>query len=170
MDPDRKASAATRGPRRAGGLAALAIAQLCACSALPGSRPADVVSVPLAPSRINVGETGIATLVSLGERTQVTVIVSGVPPQIASRPVHLYTFIDEGRCSDASKPAFALTERVLAQSGASPSAGPFTITNVAPVSVDVLRLGTYAIRVTTAPSDGGRDVFCGEITGGERRP
>jgi hypothetical protein len=124
--------------------------------------------VPLSASRINAGQTGRAALVPQGERTQVTVTVTGVPPEIVSRPVHLYTFIDEGACGDAgAKTAWALTDRVLAQSPGStaiaPVGGPFTITNVAPVPLETLRTGRYTIRIMTSPADGNREIFCGNV-------
>ena len=118
----------------------------------------------LTAARINAGETGRAILVPLGERTQVTIIVSGVPVELASRPVHLYTFVYGGACDNPlAKASYALTERVLAQSATSTGGGAFTITNVAPVPMDVLRREPYSIRVKTSPADGDREIFCGDI-------
>jgi hypothetical protein len=117
---------------------------------------------------MNAGDVGRATLIALDDRTQVTVIVSGVPAEIASRPVHLYTYLDAGSCgSPRTGAGFALTERVLAQSpsGTSivPASGPYLITNVAPLSLATLRAGGYAIRIMTSPADGNRELFCGDI-------
>jgi hypothetical protein len=59
------------------------------CTASPDTRRDDFLSVTLSAARINAGETGRAMLIPLGDRTQVTIIVSGVPPDVSSRPVHL---------------------------------------------------------------------------------
>jgi hypothetical protein len=144
------------------------VALLCACGDVRDAGSERIASVPLTASRINAGATGRAIFSALGERTQVSVIVSGVPPDLASRPVHLYTILYAGGCADHSgTPAYALTEQVLAQSPRStviaPAAGPFTITNVAPVALDALLRDGYAIRIVTAPADGSREIFCGEI-------
>ena len=137
---------------------------LSACAVSADARRDDSVNIPLSAARINAGETGRAILVPLGERTQVTIIVSGVPVELASRPVHLYTFVYTGTCGNpAEQPSYALTERVLAQSTTSTVGGAFTITNVAPVSVDALRREPHAIRIKTSPADGNREIFCGDI-------
>jgi hypothetical protein len=136
---------------------------LCGCAS-PDARHDDSLNIVLTAARINAGETGRAILVPLGERTQVTVIVSGVPVELASRPVHLYTFVYNGTCGNsAGQPAYALTGRVLAQSATSTVGGAFTITNVAPVSMDALRSEAHSIRVKTSPADGDREIFCGDI-------
>jgi hypothetical protein len=140
----------------------------CADMREPGGGRERVASVALTASRINPGATGRAIFSALGERTQVSVIVSGVPPEISSRPVHLYTYLYAGGCDDPARaPVFALTGQVLAQSPTSaaiaPAAGPFTVTNVAPLAFDALLRGGYAIRIVTAPADGNREIFCAVI-------
>jgi hypothetical protein len=142
----------------------IASGALSGCTVSPDARRDDSLNIVLTTARINAGETGRAILVPLGERTQVTIIVSGVPVELASRPVHLYTFIYKGTCGNPSEqPSYALTERVLAQSATSTGGGAFTITNVAPVSVDALLREPYSIRVKTSPADGDREIFCGDI-------
>jgi hypothetical protein len=122
------------------------------------------VNIVLSAARINAGETGRAILVPLGDRTQVTIIVSGVPVELASRPVHLYTFIHKGTCGSlAEPPTYALNERVLTQSTTSTVGGPLTITNTAPVAIRVLQSEPHAIRVMTSPADGNREIFCCDI-------
>ena len=101
---------------------------------------------------INAGQTGRAVLTPLGDKTQATIIVSGVPPELVARPVHLYTFLYAGSCGNrASKPSYALTERVLAETPASspvaPVRGPLTVSNVAPISIDALQRDGYAVGV-----------------------
>jgi hypothetical protein len=94
--------------------------------------------------------------------------VSGVPPQVSTRPVHLYTFIYDGVCGKLGPdPAYSLLERVLASSPSSagmvPLAGPFTVSNTAPLPMQKLRDGNYAIVVKTSPADGNREIFCGNV-------
>jgi hypothetical protein len=94
--------------------------------------------------------------------------VSGVPPQLTTRPVHLYTFLYEGRCDRLpAQPLHALNDRVLARpgraAGAAPAGGPFAVSNTAPLSLDALRRARYAIVVRTSPADGKVELFCGNI-------
>src|SRR4051812_29204615 len=103
----------------------LAVVLVAGCASDPGSRPPLRVDIPLAASRMNAGQTGRATLLAVGERTQVMIWVSGVPPLLASRPVHLYTFIFAGTCAPpASEPTYTLTQQVLAQSPSSNAIAP----------------------------------------------
>jgi hypothetical protein len=153
--------------RSAAALSLVACAILSACSTSDLRRD-DSVSVTLTAAQINAGQTGRAILTPVGRRTQVTIIVSGVPTELTSRPVHLYTYIYRGFCGNlASDPSYALTEHVLAQSPTSPTLatmrGPLSVTNMVPVSVDSLHEGRYAIVITTSPADGNRAIFCGNI-------
>jgi hypothetical protein len=145
--------------------ATLACVTCCASVGAHEAVCAEAIDVPLTAAPMNAGETGRAALIALGDRTQVTITVSGVPPQLASRPVHLYTYVYASTCgSGGAQPAFALTGRVLADSPSGASGrGPFTLTNVAPVSVESLTRGGSSIRVLTSPADGGREIFCGDI-------
>jgi hypothetical protein len=127
-----------------------------------------VVTVPLAATSRNAGEIGRAFLIPRGAQTDVVVEVSGVPPQVTTRPVHLYTFLYDGRCDRLpAKPVHALTDRVLAQSrraaGAAAPGGPFTISNTAPLSLEALRRVRHAIVIRTSPADGDVALFCGNI-------
>jgi len=140
--------------------------------ALPGcaGRTGDFVSVTLVATPMNAGQIGRAFLVPRGASTDVNVEISGVPPLFTSRPVHLYTFLYQGRCDALpSKPAHALTERVLAQSprtpGALPLRGPFTVANTIPLSLDALLDANYAIVIRTSPADGDVPLFCGAVAG-----
>ena len=126
----------------------------------------ETVSVPLVATPRNAGEIGRAFLIPRGTSTEVAVEVSGVPPQVTSRPVHLYTFLYDGPCDRLPpKPAHALTERVLARSGrAAVAGGPFTVSNTAALSLDALRRARYAIVIRTSPADGDVEIFCGTVT------
>ena len=136
-----------------------------------GDRPAAAFAVVvLTATPYNAGRIGRAYLVPSGDRTVVRIDASGVPDTVA-RPVHLYTFIYEGSCAAHSeKPAFALTDTVLASSLANPAGigafdGALTITNAAPISFDALRAKPYAIVAKTSPADGDRDLYCGNAGG-----
>jgi len=132
------------------------------CATTPRQDTADIA---LTAASINAGATGRAILVALGQRTQVTIVVSGVPPELVSRPVHLYTSLTGGTCAiRSSRPSYVLVDRVLAQPASSAGAvgGALTLTNVAPVPLETLR-SSYAVRVATSPADGDREIFCGEI-------
>ena len=130
---------------------------------------ADVTTIALQATPRNAGEIGRAFLMADGDGTRVQIEVSGVPPLVSSRPVHLYTFVYTGRCeAHGDKPAYALLDRVLAGSPRStsiaPAAGPFTVSNTAPLPLDQLRAGPYAISVRTSPADGDVEIFCGNVS------
>jgi hypothetical protein len=148
-------------------IAFLGSAMLWACAASPDTRR-DSFGIAMNAAAINAGQTGRAIFTPLGDQTQVTIIVSGVPPELVARPVHLYTFLYRGSCGNlASESSYSLTENVLAQTPASsavaPIGRPLTVANVAPVALDELRRESYAVRVTTSPADGNREIFCGDI-------
>lgn len=135
-----------------------------------GNRPDGTMTIPLSATGYNAGEIGTAILIPRGNSTDVKLEVSGVPNYV-TRPVYLYAYIHEGVCGNLSpKPAYALTDHVLAHSLSRPTAldgvsvkGPFTVSNTAPVTLEKLRLSPHAIKVQTAPADGGFDIFCGNI-------
>lgn len=158
---------------RTSGLVTIAI-----CGVLAGCAGADwkgtdkaggeSIAVRLTATRANTGEIGLAMLTPLRGETGVTVEVSGVPGH-STRPVHLYTYIHEGSCGALNPtPAYTLNDRVLAESfstlAMAASAGPpFKVSNIAPVPLATLRSRQHAVVVRSAPADGNRDIFCGEI-------
>lgn len=147
--------------------ALLAASLVAACAGTTDGPAREFVAITLKASAPVAGKIGRAYLMPQDEGTRVLVEVSGVPPQISTRPVHLYTFVYEGACGKlADKPAYALVERVLAQSPSSagmvPLAGPFTVSNTVPLPMQKLREGDYAIVVKTSPADGNLEIFCGE--------
>ena len=145
---------------------ALAVAVLVLCTRAATGEAVDAVYVTLQATARNTGQIGRAFLLPEGGKTRVQVEVSGVPPMLATRPVHLYTYLYSGRCDQRSpKPAFSLLDRVLAQSpaGTSTLRGPYTVSNTAPVPLGRLLSSPYAIVVQTSPADGGVDIFCGNV-------
>lgn len=147
----------------------------CGCTGVangdadPAAEPRSLF-IRLTASRLNAGEIGTAILIPQRNATEVTVEVSGVPMGTTS-PVHLYTFIYAGSCAKLSpKPAYVLTEHVLADSPAAPgrmtaTIPPFRVSNTAPVKLATLRDTPHAIQVRTAPADGDLAIFCGDIAG-----
>ena len=145
---------------------ALAVIVLVLAVRATWSEAADAVYVTLLPTTRNAGQIGRAFLLPEGGKTRVQVEVSGVPPMLATRPVHLYTYLYKGRCDQRSaEPAFALNDRVLAQTpaGVASGRGPYTVSNNAPLALDRLSAGPYAIVVRTSPADGSVEIFCGNV-------
>lgn len=130
---------------------------------------AQIIFVRLTATGTNAGRVGTAVLIPQGGRTSVTIEVSGVPPN-TTRPIHLYTFIYAGKCARLpSAPAYALIDRVLADSPGLPnrmiaSVPPFRVSNFAPVALDVMLDSPHAVQVRTGPADGNQEIFCGEIS------
>jgi hypothetical protein len=105
----------------------LAPVLLCACAGPADTPSRELVIVNLGPTALVAGEIGRAFLVPEGEGTRVQIEVSGVPPQVTTRPVHLYTYIFQGSCGRlGAQPAYALVQRVMAESpsGRGSPAGP----------------------------------------------
>jgi hypothetical protein len=152
--------------------ATMVVASVTGCAEAPGSgtsggaRPDMLINMPMQGGPFNAGEMGWATLVARGDRTDVTITVSGVPPEV-TRPVHLYTFIHQGACGALSpQPAYSLTAIVLARSASAQpgrTGAPFTVANTAGVPLSTLKSTPHAIMVKSAPADGSRELFCGDI-------
>jgi len=139
-----------------------------ACAGTTDAPAREFVTVTLNPAPRVAGEIGRAFLMPQDEGTRVLIEVSGVPPLVSTRPVRLYTFVYPGACGKlADKPAYALLDRVIAQSPSSagmvPLSGPFTVSNTAPLPMEKLREGNYAIVVKTSPADGNLEIFCGDV-------
>lgn len=142
----------------------VAVCMLAAGATAAGA--ADTTYVTLQPTTRNAGQIGRAFLLPEGTGSRIQVEVSGVPPMLSTRPVHLYTYLYAGTCDRRSnEPAFSLLTRVLAQSpsGGTNVRGPFMVSNTAPLPFDRLTAGPYAIVVRTSPADGSVDIFCGNV-------
>ncbi|MDT3671051.1 MAG: hypothetical protein ROZ37_12050 [Aromatoleum sp.] len=158
--------------RRSGMLGLMVVGLLAGCAGADWKSTEEAgggsVAVRLSATRVNTGEIGLAMLTPLRDGTGVTVEVSGVPSP-STRPVHLYTYIHEGTCDALNPtPAYTLTDRVLAESlntfPMAASAGPpLKVSNTAPVPLATLRSRPNAIVVRSAPADGNRAIFCGDI-------
>jgi len=128
----------------------------------------NVINVRLDPTRYNAGRSGNAVVYPVGDKTGITLTVSGVP-DYTSRPIHLYSYLFEGSCvSRDSGPTYALTDRILAESIAHPGAiaafrGPVRISHSVPLSFEKLRATPFAISVRLGPADGNYEILCGNI-------
>ena len=161
-------------PRLRGVASALALAMACvallaACAGSGETPSREFVTVMLKPGPELPAQAGRAYLMPQEGGTRVQIEITGVPAMIVSRPVHLYTYIHRGRCGAlVSPPAYSLLGTVLAGSPAStamaPAHGPYTVSNVAPLPLPELRAGGFAIVVRSAPSDGDRELFCGDVS------
>lgn len=128
----------------------------------------NLISVRLDPTRYNAGRGGNAVVYPVGDKTGITLTVSGVPGY-TSRPIHLYSYLFEGSCvSRDAEPKYALTDRTLAESIAHPGAigafrGPVRISHSVPLSFKELRATPFAISVRLGPADGNYEILCGNI-------
>jgi hypothetical protein len=142
-------------------LAAIVVAgALCGCAAAPGS--ADKFNIRLTAGPTNAGHIVEASFAPQGDATDIVLTLSGVPSQV-TRPVQLYTYIHQGECGKLSpKPAYSLNQVVLARATTTGSPG-FTLDKLAPVPLQKLRSGGYAIVVRTQAPDLDQEIFCGNI-------
>ena len=139
-------------------------AAACGCASAPEVRSGsgDILNVRLTAGPQNAGQIGEASFVAQGDATNIVLTLSGVPNRV-TRPVHLYTYIHEGTCGNLSpKPAYSLNEVVLARV-TSPTGPGFTLDKRAPVALQKLRSGGYAITVRTQAPDPDQEMFCGNI-------
>ncbi|RZL95907.1 MAG: hypothetical protein EOP82_01835 [Variovorax sp.] len=126
------------------------------------SAAADAVVIPLQATRINAGRVGRATLLPLDGKTSIVLDFTGVPGD-TTRPVHVYTYVYEASCDAlTTRPAYAFNERVLAAKPAG-GLGPFQIAHTASVPMSDLLSGRFSIALRSAPQDGDRVIYCGEL-------
>jgi hypothetical protein len=127
------------------------------------SAAADAVVIPLQATRINAGRVGRATLLPLEDgKTSILLDFTGVPGD-TTRPVHVYTYVYEASCGAlTTQPAYAFNERVLASKPAG-GLGPYQIAHTAPVPISDLLSGRFSIALRSAPQDGDRVIYCGEL-------
>jgi hypothetical protein len=139
-------------------------AAIWGCASAPATGPgsSDKFNVRLTAGPHNAGQIGEASFAAQGDATNIVLTLSGVPNQV-TRPVNLYTYIYEGTCGNLSpKPVYSLNEVVLARATSGSSPG-FTLDKLAPVPLQKLRSGGYAIAVRTQAPDLDQEMFCGNI-------
>lgn len=142
----------------------LAIAATCVagCASSSGGPPREVVNVPLAASPENTGRAAMASMVRRGDGTAFMITVGGVSPVLTTIPVRLYTFIYPGSCGNLRPQAAYAMNRVLRTDEVTVN-GSWTLYKMAPIALDELRSGDYALVVRSAPWDGSVDLFCGNL-------
>ncbi len=128
---------------------------------------ADHIIVRLAATRYNTGKIGMAILTPAGDKTAMTIQVSGVSEH-DSRPTYLYADLFEGSCARRNPtPMYVQTKPGLAQWLTDPTAigafcGPAQFSQILPVSFRKLRTTPFAIVVHLGPEDGNTEIFCGD--------
>ena len=146
----------------------LALLLLAACAAPSTLDPTAQASVPvlvkLNATAYNAGEIGQASLIADKGSTRIVLNFSGVPPN-TTRPVHVYTYIYEGTCSQLPEtPAYSLTDKVLVSSATGMATrAPFTLSHSVSAPLDDLLSGRYALALRSAPADGNWVIYCGEL-------
>ena len=141
----------------------------CAGPNLPGSdmQSAKPVVIRLNATTVNAGEIGRASLVEEDGTTRISLNFSGVPVGTVL-PVHVYTYVYEGACDKLpEEPAYSLNDHVLVTDSTGRLArsrrGAFTLSHSAPVAAGDLLSGRFALALRTAPADGDRLIYCGDL-------
>ena len=140
---------------------------IAACAFAPAWPQAASVLVPLAPAPGNSGSLGHATLSAAPEGTRIEVFFTAAGPQ-PTAPLHVYTYLYEGRCAALpATPAYGLNRQVLVRTSrgdlATGRRGDFTLSHLAPLPLDQLTDGRFALALRAAPADGGGLLYCGEL-------
>jgi hypothetical protein len=147
--------------------AAALLLTLQGCASQPGTEDNRRAFVKLVATNANAGEIGQATLRPRDGSTLVMLNFSGVPSD-TTLPVHVYTYIVEGRCDAVpDRAAYALNDRVLPDPAAGGSVmstkGPFVLSHEADVRFDEVMSGRFALVLRTAPADRDRAIFCADL-------
>ncbi|MCY1418138.1 hypothetical protein D3C76_1202150 [compost metagenome] len=134
----------------------IAAGWMSGCATAPDHQ---LVSVPLNATQDNAGHIAHASLVAMGSETQIRIAVSGVPDS-TTLPARLYTYLYAGGCGALTgKPAYSMNDTVR-----SDLHGPgMELVKVAPLSLDSLRSGNYALVVRSSAADGNQDLFCAKV-------
>ncbi|MCY1425567.1 hypothetical protein D3C76_136800 [compost metagenome] len=137
-------------------VALLASASIAGCS----TSSSHDASLPLAATRNNAGQIANVSLASVGDKTDFDFYISGVPDG-TTLPLRIYTFVHKGSCQQPGPVAYAMNDKVNTESDAGTRG--WTFYRSAPVAMQELLSGKYALVVRTAPEDGNLDIFCGDI-------
>ncbi|EOG3620410.1 hypothetical protein ACK9U2_002278 [Pseudomonas putida] len=118
------------------------------------------VTIPLLATPQNLGQIANTTLVSQGNGTGFTFVISGVPSGTL-RPLNLYTSIHKGTCKQPGPVTYAMNDRI--NTNRITSTRGWTYSRNAPIAMSELFTGDFSVVVTTTPADGNVDIFCGDI-------
>lgn len=138
--------------------AAMGVLLLAGCAGNRTGDGSDFVQLELQATQENTGAIGQVALVEQGDETGMSFFVGGVPLWI-SRPVNLLTYVYPGSCAVlGDKPAYSLnnTTQTLQVDGG------WRLSKTAPVSLEELRKGHFAVVVRTTPADHSINIFCAD--------
>jgi hypothetical protein len=141
------------------------LALVVAAGAISGcASRTEIVDVPLQATPQNAEHIARANLSPVGNQTSIWFTIGGVPPDLAI-PSRLDTAIYAGSCQQlGAQPAYKTHQ---ANSVDYPSIASRTqYWAQAPVALNELTKGKYALLVRTSPADGSRPIFCGNISAG----
>lgn len=131
---------------------------ISSCATAAGNQ---IVNIPLNATHYNAGHIAQATLAPMGNETDVSLFIGGVPDW-TSLPLHVYTYIYPGKCESLGpEPAYEMNQTVTTALALPPA---WHFSKKAPVTLSELRSGGYAIVLRAAPEDGSVNLFCGNIT------
>ncbi|MCW8278022.1 hypothetical protein IMF27_22655 [Pseudomonas sp. PCH199] len=137
----------------------VAVGMICGCSTVPDSQ---VTNVPLNATSINAGNIARPIMMPDGHATVFWFAVSG-EPQGSALPGRLQAYIYQGSCGSLSaKPAYDMNDGPNARFYSQASMQYFW--KSAPVNVETLRAGGYALVVKESPADGHQAIFCGNLS------
>ena len=130
-------------------------------AALAGAaEKARIVQITLKASHFNAGAIGRATFVPAGKSCEVVFDVANLQSWL-QRPLRIYAFVYAGSCAKlGNNPAYEMNDTVTADRTGK---NAWRVTRKIPVPLDGLLAGQYAVVVRSSPSDGNKDLFCGDI-------
>jgi hypothetical protein len=137
----------------------VAVGTIGGCSTMPDRQ---VTNVPLNATSINAGNIARPIMMSDGNATVFWFAVSGEPVGSAL-PGRLQAYIYPGNCGSlGAKPTYDMNDGPNARFYSQASMQYFW--KSAPVAVETLRAGSYALVVRQSPADGDQAIFCGNLS------
>lgn len=137
----------------------VAVGSISGCSTVPDRQ---VTNVPLNATSINAGKIAQSMMMPDGHATMFWFAVSGQPTGSAL-PGRLLAYIYSGSCASlGSEPAYQMNDGPNARFYSQSSLQYFW--KSAPVPVETLRAGGYALVVRESPADGHQAIFCGNLS------
>lgn len=142
---------------KTGLLVAASVGMLMGCMGAAGDK--ELLTIRLKGEQLNASSIAQASLVGRGDVTDITIVIGGVPPGV-SKPLQLYAFIYSGACTQLSaEPAYSMNNTTHTN----PTESGWTLSREVPVAIADLVTAPHALVVRTSPTDGNRDIFCGDI-------
>jgi hypothetical protein len=137
----------------------VAVGCISGCSSVPDSQ---VTNVPLHATPINTGKIARPVMIADGNATVFWFAVNG-EPMGSALPGRLSAYIYQGSCTNLGlKPVYDMNDGPNARFYSSASLQYFW--KSAPVAMDTLRTGGYALVVRESPADGNQNIFCGNLS------